>query len=100
MVAEEIELFDRLEHADLVITGEGFLDAESFDGKTVGGVAGLAAQLDIPVLAVVGRLLRRRRPVDRRHLAGGPGRRRPGAPRHPGPVESVVAERLSNGQSS
>ncbi len=54
VVAEETELFDRLEHADLVITGEGFLDAESFDGKTVGGVAGLAAHLDLPVLAVVG----------------------------------------------
>ena len=54
VVAEETELFDRLEHADLVITGEGFLDAESFDGKTVGGVAGLAAQLAIPVLAVAG----------------------------------------------
>jgi glycerate 2-kinase len=54
VVAEETELFDRLEHADLVITGEGFLDAESFEGKTVGGVAGLASHLDIPVLAVVG----------------------------------------------
>ena len=48
-------LFDRLEGADLVITGEGFLDAESFDGKVVGGVAALAAELGVPVLAVAGR---------------------------------------------
>jgi glycerate 2-kinase len=54
VVAEETELYDRMEHADLVITGEGFLDAESFEGKTVGGVAGLAAALAIPVLAVAG----------------------------------------------
>jgi len=54
VVADETELFDRMEHADLVITGEGFLDAESFEGKTVGGVAGLARQLEIPVLAVEG----------------------------------------------
>jgi len=57
VVADEVELFDRLEHADLVITGEGFIDAESFDGKVVGGVAHLAGELDIPVLAVAGRCL-------------------------------------------
>ncbi len=54
VVADEVDLFDRLEPADLVITGEGFLDAESFDGKTVGGVADLAGHLDLPVLAVAG----------------------------------------------
>ncbi len=54
VVADEVELYDRLEHADLVLTGEGFLDAESFDGKTVGGVAGLARVLDLPVVAIVG----------------------------------------------
>jgi len=55
VVSEEIELYDRMEHADLVITGEGFIDAESFDGKVVGGVVGLAAALEIPVLAIAGR---------------------------------------------
>jgi len=55
VVADEVELLDRLEHADLVITGEVFLDAESFEGKVVGGVAAMAAELDIPVLAVAGR---------------------------------------------
>jgi glycerate kinase len=55
VVSEEIELFDRMEHADLVITGEGFIDAESFDGKVVGGVVGLASELGIPVLAIAGR---------------------------------------------
>jgi glycerate 2-kinase len=54
VVADEVELFDLLEHADLVVTGEGFLDAESFEGKTVGGVAEMASQLDVPVLAVAG----------------------------------------------
>ena len=55
VVAEEVDLFGRLEGADLVITGEGFLDAESFEGKTVGGVAALAAELGIRCLAVAGR---------------------------------------------
>lgn len=54
LVAEELNLAERIEDADLVITGEGFLDAQSFDGKVVGGVAEVAAELGVPVLAVVG----------------------------------------------
>jgi glycerate kinase len=54
VVAEENDLFGRIEGADLVITGEGFLDAQSFDGKVVGGVAAMAAEAGVPVAAVVG----------------------------------------------
>jgi glycerate kinase len=54
VVADAVELAEQIEEADLVITGEGFLDEQSFDGKVVGGVAELAAELDTPVLAVVG----------------------------------------------
>jgi glycerate kinase len=53
-IADEVQLFDRIEGADLVITGEGLLDEQSFDGKVVGGVAGMAAEADVPVVAVVG----------------------------------------------
>ncbi|MDQ3738827.1 MAG: glycerate kinase, partial [Actinomycetota bacterium] len=38
VVSDELDLPDAIEHADLVITGEGRLDATSFDGKVVGGV--------------------------------------------------------------
>ncbi len=54
VVADELELGDRIEGADLVITGEGFVDEESFAGKVVGGVVELAAAADVPVLAVAG----------------------------------------------
>lgn len=54
LVAEEVDLFDHLEGADLVITAEGFLDEQSFEGKVVGGVAALAAQVDLPVVAIAG----------------------------------------------
>lgn len=57
LVAEEIELDERFEGADLVITGEGFLDGESFDGKVVGGVTELASAFGVPVVAVVGQVL-------------------------------------------
>ena len=54
LVADELDLHDALSNADLVITGEGYLDETSFDGKVVGGVMGLCAALGLPVGAVVG----------------------------------------------
>ena len=54
LVAEERNLADHIETADLVVTGEGYLDDESFEGKVVGGVVEIATSLGIPVLVVVG----------------------------------------------
>lgn len=54
LVADRVGLDELVESADLVVTGEGFLDEESFDGKVVGGVADLAASFGVPVVAVVG----------------------------------------------
>ncbi|KNB53549.1 glycerate kinase [Streptomyces caatingaensis] len=45
-----------LERADLVITGEGSLDAQTLRGKAVAGVAAAAAARGVPVTAVCGRL--------------------------------------------
>ena len=53
-IADEVGLPDVVEDADLVITAEGFLDEQSFEGKVVGGVAELAASLGVPCLAIVG----------------------------------------------
>jgi glycerate 2-kinase len=44
-----------LDGADLVITGEGSLDAQSLAGKAPVGVARAAARLGVPVVAVAGR---------------------------------------------
>lgn len=54
LVAEELGLHEQLEGVDLVVTGEGFLDEQSFEGKVVGGVAEWAAASGVPVLAVAG----------------------------------------------
>lgn len=54
LVADAVDLDELIEGCDLVVTGEGFLDEESFDGKVVGGVVELAEALDTPVVAVVG----------------------------------------------
>jgi glycerate kinase len=54
LVADELGLHDAIDGADLVITGEGHLDQQSFEGKVVGGVAGLASEAGVPVAAIVG----------------------------------------------
>lgn len=54
LVADELDLYDAVEAADLVITGEGRLDAQSFEGKVVGGVAALAQQAGRRVAVLVG----------------------------------------------
>ena len=54
VVSDAIELDERIEGADLILTGEGFLDDQSFEGKAVGGVAELGRQAGVPVLAIVG----------------------------------------------
>lgn len=54
LVADEVDLHDHLVAADLVVTGEGFLDEQSFEGKVVGGVQEWAADAGVPVVAVVG----------------------------------------------
>jgi len=53
-VADAIELEGRIESADLVVTGEGFLDEQSFKGKAVGGVVELCRAAKVPVVAVAG----------------------------------------------
>jgi glycerate kinase len=53
-VAELVGLGEAIATADLVVTGEGRLDATSFDGKVVGAVASLARDADVPVAAIVG----------------------------------------------
>jgi len=55
LVLELTGLESRLAGADLVITGEGSLDAQSLAGKAPVGVARAAARLGVPVVAVAGR---------------------------------------------
>jgi glycerate kinase len=66
LVADELDLYDHLDGADLVITGEGCLDDSSSAGKVVGGIASIAAECDVAVLAIVGS-------DDRRNRSAPPG---------------------------
>jgi glycerate kinase len=54
LVAEELRLDEHVADADLVVTGEGWLDTTSYEGKVVGGVGVYAAAAGVPLLVVVG----------------------------------------------
>jgi len=54
VVAEVVALDDALQSTDLVLTGEGRMDARTASGKVVCGVALMAKKYDLPVVGIVG----------------------------------------------
>ena len=54
LIIDAVKLAERLENADLCLTGEGAIDAQSAFGKTAVGVAQLARSLHCPTLALAG----------------------------------------------
>jgi glycerate 2-kinase len=54
LVADRLGFAERLAEADLVVTGEGRLDATSFTGKVVGGVLERAAAAGVETLVLAG----------------------------------------------
>lgn len=56
LVLDAVGFGDALVGADLVITGEGSLDAQSLSGKAPVGIARVARAAGVPVVALVGRL--------------------------------------------
>ncbi len=56
MVMSANHLSEKIAGADYVLTGEGSVDAQTASGKTVLGVAEVAAQRGVPVIAFAGRI--------------------------------------------
>jgi glycerate kinase len=56
IVSDTVGLSEHLKGAALVFTGEGRIDAQTFFGKTVAGVAAKAKVFGIPVVAIVGEI--------------------------------------------
>ena len=52
---EALRLPERILSSDLVITGEGKLDASSLGGKTVAGIARVAREAGVRTLVLAGR---------------------------------------------
>lgn len=58
LILQLIQLEDSIKTADIVITGEGKMDAQTVMGKAPVGVARLAKRYNIPVFAFAGAVLR------------------------------------------
>ncbi len=54
LVADEVGLYEAIRGSSLVITGEGFLDDQSFAGKVVGGVCDIAKPAHVQVATICG----------------------------------------------
>ncbi len=54
VVIQKTSLEEKLQRCDLVITGEGKLDQQTLQGKTVYGIASLARKYNKPVVAICG----------------------------------------------
>ncbi|WP_147680251.1 glycerate kinase [Actinomyces ruminicola] len=56
LVARAVGLADAVTGADLVLTGEGSVDAQTLAGKTPAGVTAVAAQAGVPCVVFAGRI--------------------------------------------
>lgn len=56
VVSEAIDLKEKIKNADVIITGEGRLDAQTLQGKGPAGVADLARRFGKQVYAIVGEI--------------------------------------------
>ena len=54
-ISQLVQLPAKIKAADLVISGEGRLDAQSFQGKVVDGVSDLCKRFDKPLVLMVGK---------------------------------------------
>ena len=54
VVMEAVRLHERMEKADLVVTGEGMFDEQSLHGKAPAGVLRAAEELRIPAIVLCG----------------------------------------------
>lgn len=56
LLLELLNFEDLMQTADYVITGEGSIDSQTVNGKTISGVAQLAKRYEVPVIALAGRV--------------------------------------------
>ena len=57
IIIDVTNLEEKMQGADLIITGEGAFDRQTFFGKSAYGVANLAKKYNIPVITINGSVL-------------------------------------------
>tara|TARA_R110002049_G_scaffold47793_17_gene138066 strand:- start:4840 stop:5979 length:1140 start_codon:yes stop_codon:yes gene_type:complete len=56
LMVEILHLNEHVKTADLVITGEGKIDRQTLNGKTISGIAKLAKRHTVPVIVITGKI--------------------------------------------
>jgi len=67
IIIEATHLEDKIKDADLVITGEGTMDRQTFFGKSAYSIAKLARKYNIPVITINGSVLIEREDIDKNY---------------------------------
>ncbi|MEA1784852.1 glycerate kinase [Arenibacter sp. GZD96] len=56
LILETLQVEKGMQWADLVITGEGKIDAQTLQGKTIAGIARMAKRHQVPVIVITGKV--------------------------------------------
>lgn len=56
LILKTIEIEKYIEKADLVLTGEGKIDEQTLNGKTIMGIAAMAKKHNVPVIVLTGKV--------------------------------------------
>ena len=56
LILKTIGIEEQLKKADLIITGEGKIDGQTLNGKTIIGIATMAKRHDVPVIVLTGKI--------------------------------------------
>ena len=56
LITDQLNLEEKIANADLVITGEGKIDQQTLNGKTISGIAKIAKKHHVPVIVIAGSL--------------------------------------------
>ena len=56
LIIDELQLEKHIKDADVVVTGEGQIDRQTLYGKTIMGLARMAQQHHVPVIAIAGKV--------------------------------------------
>jgi len=56
LIMQELQLEKQIKKADIVLTGEGRIDHQTIYGKTISGVARMAKNHNVPVIAIAGKV--------------------------------------------
>ncbi len=56
LILETLQIEEHIQKADLVITGEGKIDKQTLNGKTISGISKMAKKYQVPVIVITGKI--------------------------------------------